>query len=157
MSSQTVPHNATAGQRYLLYFLPHKRSSGTDGGIHHLCRTSIVLRHDPEEADGNHVDIVSLRADRPGQGDGTQALRMLRDVAALYGVTLSIYARAMDDDRRSTTRLVQWYQRHGFIIEDPHGTDWNRMPEEAGDPEHPGATMYRPPVPVRRECDPVPA
>jgi hypothetical protein len=70
---------------------------------------------------GSKIHIGDISTLAPKSGAGTEALKFLTALADKHGVTLEGIAKAYHTDKSkitSTPRLVQWYQKHGFIIGD---------------------------------------
>lgn len=131
------------GERFMMWMLP-LTLNGTNSRIHRLCHTNIEFLYDPEEGDGEFVDINSLVAVQQGKGYGTQALRIITGMADTFGVKLNLFARAMDHKPHSTKRLIEWYERHGFVAP----TDWRPYGDPDPDEEdegHHGLDLFRAP------------
>lgn len=121
-------------ERLLMYFLPHRVARDAEGSHFLLCNTRFILREDGE--------LVSIEALNKGQGDGTQCLNLICHTADLYGVTLTVYARAHDHRPHSTVRAIRWYERHGFKITGDNGLDWSALPSTI-DEDHAGCDLER--------------
>lgn len=137
------------GERLIAWLLPHKIGEDEAMGFgrlhkYRMGRVTLVLEYDPDDADGEFVDIDRILAAQLGQGDGTQALRLICGMADLFGVKLSLSARALDDRPYSTNRLVAWYERHGFVAENAWRPDPDAEPTEE-DAGHGGVSMFRAP------------
>lgn len=63
------------------------------------------------ETDDRTVDLISIRALRREQGNGSKAMTLLCDLADKYGVVLTLSPAADSDELE---RLVDWYHGFGF-------------------------------------------
>ena len=64
-----------------------------------------------------HVGDISAIG-KKSEGSGTKALKFMIDLADKHNVRLSGEAKAYSkhsDHIQSSERLVQWYQKHGFV------------------------------------------
>ena len=68
-------------------------------------------------SDSAAVDIYHISTFRPGNGQGSEILSFLCDVADEYDVRLCIQAEAQLNGKRTLTGadLVRWYRKYGFI------------------------------------------
>lgn len=68
---------------------------------------------------GGEIHISDIMAAGKTQtGSGTKALKFLTGLADEHGVRLSGIAKAYsrsDDHIQSSDRLMQWYEKHGFV------------------------------------------
>ncbi len=68
---------------------------------------------------GEYVGIMVLRSSTQGQGEGTQVMRLLCDLADEHGVTLGLdpvpLKRHPGQQRTTTTQLKTFYGRFGFV------------------------------------------
>ena len=132
------------GQRLLLWLLHHQqRGTHRTGGTYKLGNVTFVLEYDEADGDGQFVTLQSLSAAQPGTGEGHQILSLLCGMSDIFGVTLEIYARALNDRPPTTVRLIEFYKRHGFEITQDHGVEWDADPDAGEEPDHHGADMRR--------------
>lgn len=78
----------------------------------------------PNYDNPNYVEIVNIYSDVQGGGKGTEAMKLICELADRYGVTLTLGVQNETDDEYeegdpSEDVLVEWYYRFGFeLIED---------------------------------------
>lgn len=141
----------TRGSAMLAAMSAHRAALGphddTDGAKFAVGGVEMLLRHMPDDGDGELVDLLSIETASKGAGAGTAALYLLCREADRHGVRLSCYARAMDSKPASTARVVRWYERHGFTICGDNFEYWDEP--DAEDADHMGCDMFREP------CQPV--
>ena len=64
-----------------------------------------------------HLSDINTVGDK-GQGSGTQALKFLTNLADKHNVKLSGVAKGYSQSKehiQTSERLLQWYQKHGFV------------------------------------------
>lgn len=73
------------------------------------------------------IHLSDIRSLAPGSGAGTKALKFLTGLAKKHGVTIEAIAKVYHPDKkyiRSSSRLKDWYLKHGFRLEpDTFGDD----------------------------------
>lgn len=61
-------------------------------------------------------DVMAIGV--PRKGGGTQAVKLLCDLADKHGVKITLTAKAYTDGHMSTDQLKSWYERFGFQEEE---------------------------------------
>jgi len=75
---------------------------------------------------GSRVHLHDISSLDPGKGNASAAMRMLQRLAKEHNVIIELFAKAYRDDRMSTEKLVQWYQRLGFqTVDDTDKIDFD--------------------------------
>jgi len=66
--------------------------------------------------DSTNVDIYHISAFKPGNGQGSEILKYLCNVADEFEVRLCIQAEVQSSGRRTLTGtdLISWYRKYGF-------------------------------------------
>lgn len=67
------------------------------------------------------IHISDIRSLSPKSGAGTEAMKILIDLANKYFVRLHLNAKAYSNDPKyitDTVKLIKWYQSLGFVVDD---------------------------------------
>lgn len=67
------------------------------------------------------IHISDIRSLAPKSGAGTEAMKILINLADKHNVRLHLIAKAYSKDPKyvtDTSKLIEWYQRLGFVVDD---------------------------------------
>ena len=67
------------------------------------------------------IHISDIRSLAPNSGAGTEAIKILMQLADKYHIRLHLIAKAYSKDPKyitDTNKLIKWYQKLGFVVDD---------------------------------------
>lgn len=67
----------------------------------------------------NGIRLSDITSNTPGHG--TKAMQLLCDLADKHKVTITLYAKGYADTPSS--KLVEWYKRFGFVVDEEYFPD----------------------------------
>lgn len=77
---------------------------------------------------GGMIHISDIRSLLPNSGAGTETMKLLMALADKHNVKLHLVAKAYSKDKKyitDTEKLVLWYRKLGFTIDDEIVDDWS--------------------------------
>ncbi len=112
---------------------------------------NVSLSSDPHDPNRAHVEM--LRADEPGKGQGSAALKQVTDLADKHGITLQLDAVPVGKTGPNAEALMKFYAKHGFkpAPEAPGATAKTMVREAKVAPEETVTAAVGPPKPIFRE------
>lgn len=123
----------SGGENAVADFLDDLRAHTSPHPMNHTVLYGSVGLDVSKWGDGVHLgDIVNYG--EAGKGHGTEALRLLTQLADKHGVTITGVAKAYSDKAghiQDTNRLAQWYEKNGFTTDegfDDYGFDIEYKP-----------------------------